>query len=134
MRQVARYRVLYGDTDQMGFLYYGNYLRLFEIGRAEWLRAAGGSYRAIEQGGTFLPVVEAYARYKAPARYDDVIAISARAADVRRASLKFEYELHREHELLAIGHTVHALTGTDGRPKRIPEAILRLLGGDEHGS
>jgi acyl-CoA thioester hydrolase len=134
MRKVARYRVLYGDTDQMGFLYYGNYMRLFEIGRAEWIRTAGGTYHAMEKGGTFLPVVEAYARYKSPARYDDLIEIAARPADIRRASVKFEYELHREGELVAIGHTLHAFTGADGRPKRMPDDIMRLLGGDEHGS
>ena len=135
MRPVARYRVLYGDTDQMGYLYYGNYMRLFEIGRAEWLRAAGGTYHAMEQGGTFLPVVEAFARYKSPARYDDLIDIRARPADIRRASVRFEYELHDERgELLAFGHTLHAFTGADGRPKRMPEDVLRLLGGDEHGS
>ena len=134
MRKVARYRVLYGDTDQMGYLYYGNYMRLFEIGRAEWIRAAGGTYHSMEQKGTFLPVVEAYARYKSPARYDEMIEISARPVEIRRASVKFEYELHRGDELVATGHTLHAFTGADGRPKRMPDDIMRLLGGDEHGS
>ena len=136
MRSVARYRVLYGDTDQMGYLYYGNYMRLFEIGRAEWIRAAGGTYHSMERAGTFLPVVEAFARYKLPARYDDVIDIRAQPAEVRRASVRFEYALHRADggDLLAFGHTLHAFTGADGRPKRMPEDILRLLGGENHGS
>ena len=70
----------YGDTDQMGFAYYANYLRWFEIGRAEMLRSLGTSYRAIEEGGVSLPVLEARCCYEEPARYDDVLVIQANSA------------------------------------------------------
>src|SRR5438477_12860319 len=68
-------RVRYGDTDQMGFAYYANYLRWFEIGRAEMMRAMGKSYRELEESGVSLPVMEAWCRYREPARYDDALAI-----------------------------------------------------------
>ena len=81
LREVARYRVIYGDTDQMGLVYYGNYLRYFEIARNEFLRLAGARYRAFEETHRLmLPVVEAHVRYRRPARYDDELAIYAAIA------------------------------------------------------
>src|SRR3989442_8035662 len=68
-------RVRYADSDQMGVAYYANYLVWFEIGRTEWLRARGYAYRSLESEGVFLPVTEAYCRYLAPSRYDDVIYV-----------------------------------------------------------
>ena len=102
-------RVRYGDTDQMGFAYYGNYLRWFEIGRAELLRSLGQSYRDIEAGGVWLPVLEAHCRYSRPARYDDVVVIETGVLDLRRASVRFGYRILRERaeELLATGWTEH---------------------------
>ena len=72
-------RVRYGDIDQMGFAYYANYLRWFEIGRAEMMRSLGRSYREVEEAGVRLPVVEAWCRYLKPARYDDGIVKIGRA-------------------------------------------------------
>src|SRR5678815_4837158 len=84
LRDVARYRVIYGDTDQMGVVYYGNYLRFFEIARNEFLRQAGARYHAFEQEHRLmLPVVEARVRYRRPARYDDELAIYAAITEVR---------------------------------------------------
>src|SRR5881409_3481599 len=135
----ARIRVIYGDTDQMGVVYYANYLRFFEIGRAEWIRARGRAYHDLEADGLRLPVVEAYARYRAPARYDDLIDIDVEPRDVRRVSLRFEYRLRRvgDDALIAEGHTLHASVGPNGRPRRLPDDVLRLLTGGpggEHGS
>jgi acyl-CoA thioester hydrolase len=132
----ARIRITYADTDQMGVVYYANYLRFFEVGRAEWIRARGRPYRDLEAAGLKLPVVEAYARYRAPARYDDLVAIDVAPADVRRASLRFMYVLRREEDGLVLceGHTLHASVGPDGRPRRLPDDVLRLLGGETHGS
>lgn len=125
----AKLRVIYGDTDQMGVVYYANYFRYFEFARSEYFRARGGSYRELEKEGSFLPVVEAQCSYKVPARYDDVLLIRAHVSELKRASLTFSYEIRREGEdrILCTGRTVHACVGRDGRPTRIPDAIARLI-------
>ena len=125
-------RVIYGDTDQMGVAYYANYLRWFEAGRNEFIRARGLTYREVE--GRFrlmLPVAEAHVAYRAPARYDDLVAVETSLAEVRRASVRFEYRIVRGAEVLATGHTVHACTDLDGRVQRLPQELLGRLGGAE---
>jgi len=125
----AKTRVIYGDTDQMGVVYYANYLRYFELSRSDFFRALGGSYVELERQGFGLPVVEVNARYRAPAKYDDVIVIEVRLAELRRASLRFEYVVRRERdrEELASGHTVHACVGPGGKPTGLPPEVVRLL-------
>jgi acyl-CoA thioester hydrolase len=122
-------RVRYGDTDQMGMAYYGNYLRWFEIGRAEMMRSLGSSYRAIEESGIQLPVVEARCRYLKPARYDDLIAVETGVLDTGRASVRFGYRIVNEAsgELLAHGMTEHCFLGEGGRPVRAPAPLAALL-------
>ena len=131
LREVARYRVIYGDTDQMGVVYYGNYLRFFEIARNELLRLSGARYRAFEETHRLmLPVVEAHVRYRRPARYDDELAIYAAITEVRGASARFVYEIRRlpDGESLVDGHTVHACIDADGRVARIPTELRAALG------
>jgi acyl-CoA thioester hydrolase len=125
----ARLRVIYGDTDQMGVVYYANYFRYFEFARSEFLRAKGGAYRQFESEGVFLPVVDAQCTYKASAKYDDLLLIRARISEVRRASLIFTYEIFRDEDalLLCTGTTVHACVGKDGRPIRMPERLKVVL-------
>jgi acyl-CoA thioester hydrolase len=126
----ARLRVIYGDTDQMGVVYYANYFRYFEFARSEYFRARGGSYAALERAGTQLPVAEASCQYKAPARYDDLLVVRVEVSELRRASIVFTYELFREGEprqLLCTGRTLHACVGRDGRPTRLPDALLQLM-------
>jgi acyl-CoA thioester hydrolase len=122
-------RVRYADTDRMGFAYYANYLRWFEIGRAEMMRSLGTSYREIEESGVSLPVVEASCRYRKPARYDDAIVIEAAVVSLARASVEFAYRVVREAdgELLAEGRTLHCFLAPDGRPVRAPEFLTALL-------
>ena len=122
-------RVRYSDTDPMGFAYYAQYLRWFEIGRAEMLRALGTSYRAVEEGGVSLPVVEAHCRYFKPARYDDLIAIETGVLVLKRASVRFGYHVVREadRELLATGHTEHCFLGRDGKPGPPTPVLAELL-------
>ena len=132
LQEVARVRVIYGDTDQMGMVYYGNYLRYFEIARNEFLRRAGAPYRAFdEQHGLRLPVVEATVRYRRPARYDDEIGIHAAVPQVGGASARFVYQLRRlpDGELLVEGHTVHACIDAAGKVSRIPAAFRAALSG-----
>lgn len=120
-------RVIYGDTDQMGVVYYANYLRYFEAARAAFLRDGGLPYADVERQGLQLPVVEAHVRYLRPARYDDLLEVTATPAELRHASLRFTYQVRRADELLAEGFTVHACVNAAGRPTRLPAALRRLL-------
>ena len=125
----ARLRVIYGDTDQMGVVYYANYLRYFEFARSEYFRAKGGSYRELEQEGRHLPVIEASCSYKAAARYDDVIVIRLEVTELKRASFTFAYEIRRaaDERLLCTGTTLHACIDSDGKPVRIPDEVAQAI-------
>jgi len=125
----ARVRVIYGDTDQMGVVYYANYLRYFELARSEFLRAHGRSYREMEAEGLNLPVVEATCRYVAPARYEDLLAVGIEVPAVTRVTLTFRYQVTREGEsaVLCTGSTVHACLGRGGRPARLPDWVAALV-------
>ena len=127
----TKVRVIYGDTDQMGVVYYANYFRYFEAGRTEFFRSCGGTYLEMEKTGFGLPVVEAHCDYKVSARFDDVVVIKTWVEELRRASLRFDYQARRESDqvLLATGHTVHACVALGGKPVRLPEAVVRLLTG-----
>ena len=126
-------RVIYGDTDQMGVVYYANYLRFFEAGRNEFIRAKGLRYRDFEARHRLaLPVVEAGVRYQVPARYDDLLSVETSLSQIRRASARFDYRLVRDDgELLATGHTVHACVDLDGRIQRMPQELLDRLSAGE---
>jgi acyl-CoA thioester hydrolase len=130
VEHVADVRVIYGDTDAAGVAYYGNYLRWFEVGRAELMRRMGFSYRDVmERDGVLLPVIEAGTTYHAPARYDDVLRIHAGIRALEGVRMTFGYRIEREDGvLLAEGYTVHAFTRTDGRPVRPPAAFRALAG------
>lgn len=123
------FRVRYGDTDQMGFAYYGNYMRWFEVGRAEMLRSLGKSYRDIETSGVWLPVLEAHCHYGKPARYDDLLAVETAVLRLGRASVRFGYRIVRlpDAERLAHGWTEHCFLSRDGRPVRPPDELAALL-------
>jgi len=123
-------RVIYGDTDQMGVVYYGNYLRFFEAGRNEFIRARGLRYRDFEaRFGLVLPVAEAGVKYVEAARYDDLVSVETTLAEVRRASARFTYRLLREDALLATGFTLHACVDPQGRIRRLPPELVRCLRG-----
>jgi acyl-CoA thioester hydrolase len=128
-------RVIYGDTDQMGVVYYANYLRYFEAGRNEFIRAKGLRYRDFEERHRLsLPVVEASVQYRVPARYDDLVAVETFLTEVRRASARFGYRLLRGQELLATGHTLHACVDLAGRVQRMPRELLQRLSAGEETS
>jgi acyl-CoA thioester hydrolase len=124
----ARLRVIYGDTDQMGVVYYANYFRYFEFSRSEYFRARGGNYVEMERTGFGLPVVQAHCDYKAPARYDDLVVVRVHVAQLKRASMRFEYEVRRDGgPVLATGYTLHACIGRDGKPTGLPPDVVKLL-------
>ena len=122
-------RVRYAETDQMGIVYYANYLVWFELGRVELLRSLGLAYSRLETDhGCILPVIQAHCRYRSPARYDDEILIETRPAMMRGAVLKFAYQIFRkasqdgkERELLAEGETVHVVCDDQLQRKPLPE-------------
>ena len=128
---IATYRVIYGDTDAMGVVYYGNYLRLFERARLELLRSLGLSYSRVEAEGLRLPVAEAYCRYLRPARYEDLLEVEVWVSWLGRASMRIDYRVWRQGELLATGFTVHGCLDARGRPRRLPpylqEGLRRAL-------
>ena len=131
-------RVRYAETDQMGIVYYANYLVWFELGRVELLRSLGLAYSRLETDhGCILPVIQAHCRYRSPARYDDEILIETRPALLRGSVLKFAYQVYRkashegeERELLAEGETVHVVCDDQLQRKPLPEkykAAIRAL-------
>ena len=87
------YRVIYGDTDNMGQVYYGNYFRWFEIGRSEMFRSLGLPYKSVEDQGIFLPVSETYCKYSSPAKYDDIIVIETSLDTSVKGGVKFDYKI-----------------------------------------
>lgn len=126
----AQFRVLYGDTDAMGHAYYGNYLKWFEVGRAEWFRSRGMSYRELESKGIFLPVIEAHCSYRKPAYYDDILTVMTTFQYAGPARLRFDFEIRRDagDEILAEGYTVHTCTDQDCKALRPPKYLKNLLG------
>ncbi len=125
-------RVIYGDTDQMGVVYYANYLRYFEAGRNEFIRARGLRYRDFEERFSLrLPVVEAEVSYRLPARYDDLLTVETSLTKVKRASARFGYRVVRGTDVVATGRTVHACVDLEGRIQRMPAELLARLGGGE---
>ena len=127
------YRVLYGDTDAGGVVYNANYLRFFEKGRSEFMRAYVCSYREIEELGLILPVTECFARYKAPAYYDDLLTIETSIGELKKYTCRFNYRVTKQSDdrprpiLLVKGYTVHAAVTRDGNLTRLPEDIFTRL-------
>ncbi len=123
-------RVRYPEADRMGVAYHANYFVWFELGRTDLMRRRGCSYKDMEdRDGIILPVINAGARYLAPARYDDELEVRTRLASVERVRLKFEYELVRpaDGKSLARGFSEHAVVGRDGRPMRMPRELRERL-------
>jgi len=123
-------QVRYAETDQMGVVYYANYLVWFEIGRTDFCRQHGFAYRNMEQhDGLYIMVAESRCRYKAPARYDDEILVRTCLKEIRRRVLVFGYEIHRRatDELLAEGETVHVITDREGHPRSLPDKYRELF-------
>ena len=127
-------RVRYAETDQMGIVYYANYLVWFEIGRVELLRSLGLAYSQLEiEHQCILPVIEASCRYRSPARYDDEILIETRPSLLRGSVIKFAYRILRkapegtEPTVLAEGETVHVVCDDQMKRKPLPEKYAAAL-------
>ena len=123
-------RVRYAETDQMGMVYHANYLVWFEIGRTEYCRARGFSYREMEEtGSTYLVVAESYCHYKAPAYYDDELVVRTHVTELRRRSVRFGYEIIRAADgvIIAEGETGHVVTDVNNRVISLPESYRLAL-------
>lgn len=120
-------RVIFGDTDQMGVVYYANYLRFFESARAAYWRGLGKSYKDLEAAQVALPVVEAHCTYKKPAYYEDLLEVDVEVGELRSASMRFVYTISRGSDVIAEGYTRHAVIGPTGRPRALPDELRDVL-------
>lgn len=127
-------RVIYGDTDKMGFVYHANYFRWFEMGRSEMFRYLGVPYKSIESKGFFLPLAEAHCEFNAPSQYDDVLVIETSLDPGVKAGIKFNYRILSEdgEKVLAKGYTKHACVNRDGQVVRPPPFLLKII--EEHSA
>lgn len=123
------YRVRYADTDQMGYMYYGHYSKLYEIGRTEALRSLGFPYKALEDSGVMMPVYENYSKFLFPAHYDDILTIKVMVSKEPRMRFEFDYEISdSEGKLLHTGNTT--LVFVDMKTSKLlpcPQAIKDIL-------
>lgn len=122
-------RVRYSETDQMGVVYHGSYVPYFEIGRVEWLRKSGVSYKQMELDGVALPIVSMTLNYKKPARYDDLLTIRTRLAKQESVRIEFDCEIRDEQDqLLTTAYFILVFVDTKtGRPVPPPQYIKELL-------
>jgi acyl-CoA thioester hydrolase len=125
----VKLRVRYADTDQMGFVYYGNYAAFYEVARVESFRNLGFSYKNLESNGVGMPVLHMQSSYHAPARYDDLRKIIIKIPEMPRARIRYEYEIYNEEaQLLNTGETTLAFINmSNGRPVKMPENLKALI-------
>ena len=124
-------RVRYGETDKMGYCYYGNYAEFLEVGRVEALRSKGITYRELEEGGIMLPVSEFHIKYIAPAKYDDLLKIITRITKLMGTRLYFEYEIYNEAnvKLVQAETTLVFVNAITMKPIQAPETFLNVFYG-----
>ncbi|HZS97493.1 MAG TPA: thioesterase family protein [Terriglobales bacterium] len=126
----TRIRVRYAETDQMGIVYHANHFIWFEVGRVEFLRQLGFSYKDMEkQDDCFIAVVDARCRYKAPALYDDEVIVRTRLKNIRESVIHFGYELVRASDgaVLAEGETTHIVADSQMRKTVLPEKYMKVF-------
>ncbi len=121
-------RVRYDEVDAMGLVHHSNYLRYFEIGRTELLRASGGCYRDMEAAGQWVVVVHVDCRYRKPARYDDVVTVRTRIEKVTVGKIVHAYEITCNDEKLVTASVTLVVIDKQGSPQRVPEELLKLYG------
>jgi acyl-CoA thioester hydrolase len=126
IKNEIKLRVRYGETDQMGYVYYGNYAQFFEVGRVEWLRNLGVSYKNLEESGVMLPVLNLNINFLKPAKYDDLLTIITTLKKKPLVKIEFDFEIFNENqELITTGYT--SLVFIDmkkNKPTKAPQALL----------
>ena len=135
-KTVTELRVRYGETDQMGVVYYGNYASYLEQGRTDWLRAQGFSYKWMEENNVLLPVTNLNIDFKLPARYDDVITITTTLRNIPTHKIEFDYQIHNEQdELLVRAYTsLVFIDSTTGKLMKAPSYLIERLTGSDQSS
>lgn len=123
------YRIRYADTDQMGVMYYGNYARLYEIGRSEMIRETGMAYLELEQSGVVMPVYSVDARYRSSLTYDELVTIETTVREMPAARMTFHHLIYNQEGKLAHEATVVLvfMNPDSNRPVRAPKKLLKLL-------
>lgn len=126
---VSTVRVRYAETDQMGVVYYANYLIWFEVGRTDLLRSLGWTYKSMEEAGVSLPVIEAHCNYHRSAKYDDELDVRTEGRMLSPVRMEFTYQVVRRADqvVAASGRTVHAALDPKGKPTRLPERIRQVF-------
>lgn len=122
-------RVRYGETDQMGVVYHANYVNFFEIGRTEWLRSLGTTYKSLETSGVFLPVIGIEIDYKKSAKYDDVLIIESSLIEKPNVRIQFSHKIYNQDGILLVTgiSKLVFLDKKNNRPVRCPEFLLNLM-------
>jgi acyl-CoA thioester hydrolase len=128
-RNETKIRVRYGETDQMGYVYYGNYAQYLEVGRVEWLRSFGVSYRSMEESGIMLPVTQMKVNYLKPAKYDDQLTIVTKLKKNPLVKIIFDFEIYNEKkELLTTAEvTLVFIDMKKNKPTKAPKSLLDKL-------
>jgi acyl-CoA thioester hydrolase len=120
--------VRYNETDQMSFVYHGNYVKYFEIGRITWLKKLGISYKQMEKDGVMLPVIELKINFKQPASFDDKLILTTRLKSIPSYMIEFDFEIKRDDQIITIGYTKLIFLNTKtNKPMRCPESILKEI-------
>lgn len=129
MEHEIQVRVRYSETDQMGVVYHGSYIPFFEMGRVEWLRSKGVSYKSLEESGIALPIVSMTLNYKKPARYDDLLTIRTKFKKYSSVKIEFDCEIWSEqNDLLTTAHFILVFVNMKtGRPMVPPTEILEII-------
>ena len=126
---ISKVRVRYAETDQMGVVYYANYLVWMEVGRVGYCKSIGFDYKQMElEDGVFLAVAESHCRYRSPARFDEEITIETTVTDASRRMVTFNYEMTCEERRIAGGQTRHVFVGRNMRPVRLPDKYAVMFG------
>lgn len=125
----TKIRVRYAETDQMGFVYYGNYATYYEVARVESLRSLGFSYKSLEEQGVLMPVAENKSKFIRPAKYDDLLSIQIKVEQLPEKRMIFQYEIYNEQKkLINLGETILAFVDKkSGKARVAPDTIINLL-------
>lgn len=125
----TKIRVRYAETDQMGYVYYGNYATFFEVARVEMLRSIGQAYNDLEKQGVMMPVTELFTKYIRPAHYDDLLTVKVVIKELPSVKIRFDYEIYNEsEELINFGHTQLVFVDMErNRPCMAPEGFLSKI-------
>lgn len=127
IHSISKFRVRYAETDRMKVVHHKNYLVWFEAARIEMLDQIDLPYAGVEAQGFFIPVLSATVDYKKPAFFDDRIEVHLYLREKPRARFRFDYEVRRDDELLATGHTIHGFMNEQGKALRPPDAFLKVI-------